>query len=184
MKGKYKIVQLNDGSISFADTLTGELIELDAETIKYVTIQTKEQYDYQEEHLEKFKKKRAYFHPFSYYGNLGKKSLSKIRNCNLKVTEFSVMLLLFEKCSYEKNFVKESKGKFADKKYISEQLKLSYVSVNNALKKLENEEIIKTVKKKSGKAIVVNPYIFFIGNTVSEETHELFKTTKWKEEIK
>lgn len=70
------------------------------------------------------------------------------------------------------------------RKFIAKELNISMVSVNGAIKKLEEMEIIKIVKEKKSEKIYFNPYILFKGYSVSRVAYDFFKETKWnKDEV-
>lgn len=153
--------------------------------IENVLLIPKKEVEYQKEHKEDLRERYSNFNTsFSNFGKLNLNALEEIAKLNLTGVQLRVLLLLASHTSYVNCVVKKGKRYNMTRKFIAKELNISMVSVNGAIKKLEEMEIIKIVKEKKSEKIYFNPYILFKGYSVSRVAYDFFKETKWnKDEV-
>lgn len=149
--------------------------------IETILLIPKKEEIYQEKQKSQIRKRYSEFNTsFSNYGKLNLDVIREISKLNFTAVQLRVFLLLASHTSYVNCIIKKGKRYNMTRKFIAKELQISMASTNAAVKKLENEEIIKVVKEKKKEKMYFNPYILFKGFGVSNKAYDFFSQSKWK----
>lgn len=141
---------------------------------------------YLQEHITDFNKGENFYKVFSYSGSVLK---------TLSYRERSFLIELCDYMSYEDCFIhqtKDSKSPLATLKDIAAATGETYDNTRQIMKKIlksglvSKAEIAQVDPKYEGKikyVYIVNPFIFFKGNSVTKTVYNLFKDAGWENKI-
>ena len=166
--GKYNLLD-NSGEV------VGELN--DGYDIKKIRAITNEQSAYFEEIKDEYGRRVSNFKPFSSYGKTNKKAEDQIINIGMSLFQMRLYIYLKNHTAAKSNIVKKRRNAYLEPNDIIELFGVKKTAVYNAMKFLQENEIIILKEKK----IYFNPYIAFSGYQIEVKTREMFDNSRWNE---
>ncbi len=168
------------GEYYYADPKTGEILAVlkSNRLLDSITINTKSKQGFYDDHKDKFNKTVGFFSPFQSYGKLNLLAFEEIAKLDLTAFEMRLVVYFISRVAQKTCAIKKKRTSTLTPEDLEELFGVKKTTVYTALLNLRKHEIIHVGRGKK-KKILLNPYIFFKGNTVEREIYELFKTTKW-----